>query len=292
MSIIRLVSGLLCLFSLYCTSSQAQMNTIVNIYDNRAPKNTPALVDWGFSVVIAYNGQKLLFDFGGRSGVLENNAKVFGEDIGQVDMAFLSHNHNDHIGGIDYVLNVNRDFKLYAPNEYYLGGDGGESDADDRFPRGLAYRHPKTSFVAQSTQIAPGMFAITTVSELTGKVSKYPPHDVVPEFEGMKELSLALKNADGSYTLVSGCSHSTIEQIVAETKRATGADVKLVVGGFHMGPYSDKQVEKMAHTLKDELGVTLVAPTHCTGDDAVEVFRNIYGKNCVEFMLGSKIEFE
>jgi 7,8-dihydropterin-6-yl-methyl-4-(beta-D-ribofuranosyl)aminobenzene 5'-phosphate synthase len=290
MSFFRLIPALLCLLSLYCTSGQAQMNTILNIYDNRAPENTPAVVDWGFAVVIDYNGQKILFDSGGRSGVLENNAKVFGVDIGKVDVAFLSHNHNDHIGGFDYVLKVNRTFKLYAPDEYYLGG--GDSDADASFPRGLAYRHSNTSFVAQSAEIAPGMFAITTVSELAGTTSKYPPHDVVHEFEGMKELSLALRNADGTLTLVSGCSHSTIERIVAEAKRATGAEVKLVVGGFHMGPYSDKQVEKMALTLKNELDVTLVAPTHCTGDDAVEVFRKLYGKNCVEFMLGSRIEFE
>ncbi len=290
MSIIRLVSALLCLLSLYCTSGQAQMHTILNIYDNRAPQNTPAVADWGFAVYINYNGHKILFDSGRRAGVLEKNIEVFDIDVAGIEMAFLSHDHDDHINGFDYVMKVNRDFKFYLPDDHFLGG--GSVGPDAEYPRGYGYIHPNSQFMAESAEIAPGIFAIATVSELTGRTSKYPPHDVVHEFEGMQELSLALKNADGTYTLVSGCSHSTIERIVAEAKRATGAQVKLVIGGFHMGPYSDKQVRKMALTLKDELDVPLVAPTHCTGDDAIEVFRNIYGKNCVEFMLGSTIEFE
>ena len=75
-------------------------------------------------------------------------------------------------------------------------------------------------------------------------------------------------------------------------KRATGAEVKLVIGGFHMAPYTVTQVERMAAVLKDKLGVQRVAPTHCTGDDAIAVFQRLYGDNCLEFMLGSKIEFE
>ena len=43
--------------------------------------------------------------------------------------------------------------------------------------------------------------------------------------------------------------------------------------------------------FKDDLGVARVAPTHCTGDEAIEVFRKLYGKNFLPFMLGSKIEF-
>jgi len=264
------------------------MNSILNIYDNRAPQNSPALSDWGFSVFIEYNGRKILFDSGRRGGILKKNAAALGVDPAAVELAFLSHDHDDHINGFDYVMQVNPEFTFYLPNDHFLGG-GEVMDPDVDFPRGLAYRHPKSVFVAESRQVAPGIYAIATESELAGRLWRYPPED---EFEPMPELSLALTNADGTLTLVSGCSHSTIEKIVAETKRATGAEVKLVVGGFHMAPYEVPQVERMATTLKDKLGVRSVAPTHCTGDDAIEVFRRMYGYNCLEFMLGSKIEFE
>ena len=279
------------LLALYCTAGYSQMNSILNIYDNRAPEGSQVLPDWGFSAFIEYNGHKILFDSGMRAGVLQKNAAALGVDLRTVELAFLSHGHDDHINGFDYVMQVNPDFTFYLPNDDFLGG-GKVLDQDADYPRGMAYRHPNSEFVAESREIAPGIFAVATVSELIGRFWKYPPHDIVPEFEGMKELSLALKNTDGTLTIVSGCSHSTIERIVAEAKRATGAEVKLVIGGFHMAPYTVTQVERMAAVLKDKLGVQRVAPTHCTGDDAIAVFQRLYGDNCLEFMLGSKIEFE
>ena len=281
------ITTLLLASSLKHTQGKQTMNTIQNLYDNRSPENSPAFSDWGFSTYIEYNGKKILFDSGRRAGVLKKNAAALGVDLASVELAFLSHDHDDHVNGFDYVMQVNPGFKFYLPNDHFLGG-GKVLDPDADYPRGMKYRHPNSEYVAESREIAPGMYAIATVSELVGRLWRYPPRD---KFDKMPELSLALKNADGTFTLISGCSHSTIEKIIAEAIRATGAEVSLVIGGFHMAPYPLDRVEKMAAEIKTGLGVRRVAPTHCTGDDAIGVFKNLYGDNWVDFRLGSRIEF-
>jgi 7,8-dihydropterin-6-yl-methyl-4-(beta-D-ribofuranosyl)aminobenzene 5'-phosphate synthase len=50
----------------------------------------------------------------------------------------------------------------------------------------------------------------------------------------------------------------------------------MVVGGFHLLHLSDDEVRKVIAELK-ELGVDRVAPTHCTGERAIEIFRQEYG---------------
>ena len=291
MSGIRLVTCILFLLTVYCTSGYSQMNYILNIYDNRAPEGSPAVSDWGFSSFIEYNGRKILFDSGRRAGILKKNAETLGIDLKSVELAFLSHDHDDHVNGFDYVMQINPGFKFYLPNDHFLGG-GEVMEPDAEYPRGLAYRHPNSEYVAESREIAPGMYAIATVSELVGRFWKYPPNEVVPEYDLMPELSLGLVNSDGTLTLISGCSHSTIEKIIAEAKRVSGAEVSLVIGGFHMAPYPVERVEPMARTVKDDLGVMRVAPTHCTGDDAIGVFKKLYGDDCLEYMLGSRIELK
>lgn len=82
-----------------------------------------------------------------------------------------------------------------------------------------------------------------------------------------------------------------MEEIVAGTKQVTGANVDLVEGGFHLIGYKPDYIASVAKKLKDDLGVHRVAPTHCTGETAMAIFREQYGANYVRAGLGSVIRF-
>ena len=88
-----------------------------------------------------------------------------------------------------------------------------------------------------------------------------------------------------------GCSHSGVGEIVKATREALGADIALVTGGFHLLPYSDEYVADLARSMKDNLDVKRVAATHCTGDEAIEVFEEIFGENTLWAGLGARITF-
>ncbi len=281
------------------SAGAVKANQILNIYDNMVYDAGDAISQWGFSTYITYHGKTILFDAGAFPDILEHNAKALGADLGAVDIAVLSHSHSDHIFGFDYFLKVNRDFTFYVPDGFDTGAKisgktlqttGSKSARlDKEFSNGFLYRHPNTHIVEGHMDIADGIHLIATSSPLTGLFSKYPPNENEPLFVGLPELSLALDREDGQVSLISGCSHSKIENIVSEAQKHLGKKVALVIGGFHHGPYSRDYITTIAKMLKNELGVRQVATSHCTGPKAVEIFKDVYGDDFLGSGLGSRI---
>ena len=59
--------------------------------------------------------------------------------------------------------------------------------------------------------------------------------------------------------LIVGCSHSTIEAIVQESVNVSGDDIALVMGGYHLLPYTEEELTGLAKRLKNDLGVAQIA---------------------------------
>ena len=91
--------------------------------------------------------------------------------------------------------------------------------------------------------------------------------------------------------LITGCSHSKVEEIVRATKAYTRGDIELVEGGFHLLPYDAAYITNIAHLMKDDLGVRRVAPAHCTGNLAFKIFRELYGQNYNYAGVESEVTF-
>lgn len=59
--------------------------------------------EWGLSILIEYEGRKILLDTG-ASGAFAENAEKMGIDLAEVDFAVLSHAHYDHSDGMEAFL--------------------------------------------------------------------------------------------------------------------------------------------------------------------------------------------
>ena len=66
----------------------------------------------GLSLYIETTKHKILFDMG-PSGAFAENAEALGVDLKQVDVAFLSHGHFDHSGGMEAFLKGNETAPVY-----------------------------------------------------------------------------------------------------------------------------------------------------------------------------------
>jgi 7,8-dihydropterin-6-yl-methyl-4-(beta-D-ribofuranosyl)aminobenzene 5'-phosphate synthase len=65
--------------------------------------------------------------------------------------------------------------------------------------------------------------------------------------------------------VLSGCAHAGIVNTVNHARQFTGIDrVHAVLGGFHLATSSDEDVDRTIDYLRT-LGVSLLAPSHCTG---------------------------
>ena len=99
----------------------------------------------GLSMYIETDKHKILFDMGPDAQFIDN-AKALGVDLTQVDIAFLSHAHNDHCGGLEAFLKLNDRAKVYMQKavwgQYYvvtpskcayIGMDAVLKNYEDRF---------------------------------------------------------------------------------------------------------------------------------------------------------------
>ena len=286
---------------------------LTNTYDAFGRDKKGLKHHFGFSTVVEYRGKTILFDAGTDAKVFENNLKTLKIDLRKIDIAIISHGHYDHIGGFHYLLSVNPKVKIYLPNDFFsLGAPtrfpfreaepnvaktlpkemqyfGGESVVEGMLtvPTGAFWKF-NVEYVTKAVEVLPGVTIVPTTSNLMGTFIKYPPFADNPQFVGMPELSVSFATEEGQI-IISGCSHSTIETIIQETKKVRTDKIRLVVGGFHLIPYQRGYIESLAKRMREDYGVESVAPAHCSGHLGFSIFQKVYGDKYRFFGLGERI---
>jgi metal-dependent hydrolase (beta-lactamase superfamily II) len=61
---------------------------------------------WGFACVVETADDRILFDTGSDGGMLIANMHALGIDPSGMDALVISHEHWDHVGGIDALLDA------------------------------------------------------------------------------------------------------------------------------------------------------------------------------------------
>ncbi|MDZ7798259.1 MAG: MBL fold metallo-hydrolase [Patescibacteria group bacterium] len=85
------------------------------LYNNRAKEGFKE--GWGFSCLIESikENKKILFDTGADFETLSFNAQKLGVNFKNIDKVVISHDHDDHTGGLAGVLKENNKVKVIWP---------------------------------------------------------------------------------------------------------------------------------------------------------------------------------
>jgi 7,8-dihydropterin-6-yl-methyl-4-(beta-D-ribofuranosyl)aminobenzene 5'-phosphate synthase len=250
--------------------------------------------DWGFSALVEVAGKRILFDTGNNRDVFTANAKAKDVNFNKLDFVVMSHRHSDHMAGLSRVLKVNPEIKVYAPKEgfgiygsslpssFYRKNESLAAEMryfDGKPPEtmtfGAAWPGANFEVIDKTTEIAPGIWLIALVSDLTGT-------------KELKELSLAINTPEG-LVLVVGCSHPGIEKIV-EAASAINPRIHYIVGGFHLVTAPDDAIAKVATALKETWKVENIAPGHCTGEPTFAALREAFGNSYVYAGVGTVLK--
>jgi 7,8-dihydropterin-6-yl-methyl-4-(beta-D-ribofuranosyl)aminobenzene 5'-phosphate synthase len=233
--------------------------TITILYDNI--EHDPRLeTAWGFSALIEGGGHQVLFDTGGDGSVLMNNFSALEIDTNLIEHVLLSHNHGDHTGGLDALLNTG-----VQPTIYVLPS----------FPASF-----KNSVEQKTTlaEVSPGL-SIEEGMLSTGQFGTSIP-----------EQALIVRTSKGM-VIITGCAHPGIVKIVQQAIDLTGDPVYLVMGGFHLGQTSRSGISSIVEAF-NQMGVEKVAPSHCTGEQAIEMLRESYGDDFIASGVGCVIPID
>jgi len=240
-------------------------NSITIVYNHEGAAAADLVKRGGFSAFVQLENRSLVFDAGGEASVILQNLDSLGFDNVELHALVISHNHWDHVFGLPGVMSGTRNTL-----PVYVAASAADS-IKQQFPRA------ELIVVDGPTEIAPDTW-------LTG------PLEI--EFMGapLSEQALVLENPDGLHVVV-GCSHPGIVAIVERVREMfPETPIAFVGGGFHLRSTGEEEVQRIAADL-ERLGVQKIGPSHCTGEPAVNIFRDRWGKNFVNFDLGDTYRF-
>lgn len=246
--------------------------------------------EWGFAAVLDVDGRRWLIDTGARAETVLRNAAELKVDLSDITDVVITHNHDDHTGGL---ITLRRELAKKNPKAltraHVAKGiftsrlDGNGREGNGLSPIKAQYEALGGTFVeyAGPRRLAPGVWLTGPVPRTypernwsgtgTLQTPAGPVEDNVPE-----DSSIVVQTPEG-LVLVSGCGHAGIINTIEFAQKAVkNAPVHAAIGGFHLFAASDDTLAWTAGKLKAARLAYLLG-AHCTGIEAVFRLRQALG---------------
>lgn len=233
----------------------------IKILFDSSSLNKRFLTGWGVSYLI---DRRILFDTGEKASSLFKNMQNMEVTISDIEMVVISHDHWDHRGGLWKLLEENPNIKVCACPNF-----------SKRFKNKIKSYGSRLIEVDKFSRIGEGIYS---TGEISGRYA----------FRYISEQALVLETSKG-VTILTGCAHPGIIRIIEKIKQNISDRIYLVLGGFHLVGKHGKTIRSIVGKFK-RLGVEKVAPSHCTGKNAVKVFKKTYGDDFISVKVGQVIE--
>ena len=289
----RPVFAVLSLFFFVTPSVVSAKDRVTILYDAFSDSKE-VTKDWGFSALIEHDGKRILFDTGNNASIFEHNVKALGIDLGKLDFVVISHRHSYHTTGLKYLLSVNPSVPIYVAREPF-GMFGGvvpqvvfrgapslpakmryfDANYPENSPTGNVFGAGNFNLVDKLTEVVPGVFLVPTISKTPGTL-------------GLHELTLAIKGPEG-LTLVDGCSHAGVEEIM-QAATAIDSHFHILFGGLHLVTTPEDQIDLLVANLKNKWKLEKIAPGHCTGEAAFLRLQKAYGEDYYYAGTGTRLD--
>jgi 7,8-dihydropterin-6-yl-methyl-4-(beta-D-ribofuranosyl)aminobenzene 5'-phosphate synthase len=285
------------------STTPAQIQTLkVTVLSTMLVGELQGTGEWGFAALVEADGHRVLVDTGFHPDTVLQNARDLHVDLSDVQEVILTHNHQDHVGGL---LTLRREMMKKNPSALavvhvakgiFYSRPSPEGEDNPMIALRKEYEATGGKFIEHddAIELFPGAW-------LSGPVPrKYPEHNwsvkgKVQTPEGLVEdtipedQSLVLNTPQG-LVVVTGCGHAGIVNILTyATTKYTDRPVYGVVGGLHLFPAKDEQVDWTGDEFK-QFKVANLLGAHCTGIEAVYRLRDRAGltrKTAVVGTVGS-----
>ena len=244
----------------------------------------------GISFLIETGNRNYLFDTG-TTDVATENARKLGKDLEVINSIIISHGHYDHLGGLANFLKLTGKRRVYIGTGALNRKLSGERNASPNETE-KEYIALGAEFVTveKYTKIDDGIFIISAVPFVTDerpqKKYKHIINNRVETDEFKDELTLLIIR-EGKGTVITGCSHRGIVNILFEASRH--CEIENVLGGLHLLHKTERELNVICDKL-EEFNVANYFIGHCTGDEAIEIMQQRLSANVKEIRAGEIIK--
>ena len=206
-------------------------------------ENTTISTDYkpkhGLCIHIKTLNHNILFDLGPDDLFIKNATKL-GINISDVDTVIISHGHKDHGGGLDSFLLHNNKAKIYinknafnlhyanilGPIKSYIGLD-----------INLQYNN-RIILVDNNLKIDNELFLFSNIKTknllpTSNKMLLMKLDNKFIQDDFSHEQNLII-NENTKNTLIAGCAHNGIVNIVEEAENIISSNLNTVISGFHL----------------------------------------------------------
>ena len=232
------------------------------IFDKSAV-NKKLHTGWGISILV---DNKILFDTGEKGSWLANNLNNLGVDIkNDIQNIVISHDHWDHTQGLPVLVKkINNKVPVFICPDF------------------------STKLKKQIVEYGGRVLETGNIEKITEDI--YITGGITAVYKGfaLSEQALFVKTNKG-ISIITGCSHPGIIQILDFVKQFMDEHIFLVIGGFHLLNDNDGFIRSIVKEFRD-MGVEKVAPTHCSGIRAEEIFAEEYKDDFIPVNVGTSLD--
>lgn len=239
-------------------------NTLVDKYLTGEP---------GLAIFIEENGKKILFD-SGYSDAFIKNASAMNIDLAGLDYVVLSHGHNDHTWGLEYLIEKrlqnqikNKPILITHPLSFSekfvdtekIGIKLTKEELSEYFNLKLA----KAPLWISEKLVFLGEIPRKNSYESKKPLGKIKINGNLEDDYLFDDSALVYKS-DKGLVIITGCSHSGICNITEHAKKICNEDsIVDIIGGFHLLKPSANVLKQTAKYLNSQK-IVQIHPCHCT----------------------------
>lgn len=238
------------------------------LVDNNSKAGTCLLAEHGLSFFIEEGPIKLLFDCGSTDAFIKN-ASTMEINLAKATDIVLSHSHLDHVGGLlrlqslyEKFRNAGIDFpskNIIAHPDVFMPSESNilDSESSVKLPEEALQRFFNLILSRRPQQITEKLIYLGEIPTPKIIFGDYSPD----------ESALVYKSRDG-LVIISGCSHSGIDNIIKHAQDVTGVKrINTVIGGLYLINKEQEEINRLGEYLLSQK-VERIFPCHCTDVEA------------------------